>query len=364
MTAPLAFPSTASSEAVPLGALPSRGIRAQGFTWLQGAGTVLGAAVVYSGWLAMLQMGQTLSWSWFSGLLAVALWWFCVPSQSSPSHTGRPRAVLLWLGVALLGLWLAQTLGRSGWGWGGLALCAVGWGRLCRPAPAWLGGHGAPVSLAHWGVSQLAGLGLAVWLAGDPATWAERWWGAGVLLVLCAVVQIRQVHGLSVPRACQSHVRPDATMAVMMGSLLLMSQWCLAAGWTLPQALLAHGAAMVAGQVVVGWLNPHLSLPVGLRLSIGAWLSLSAAGMVWLGGGGPWMLGAMALLSAGSAWMAHGLRGDPNPWFERIVGVSALLWVGGMAPTHGPGTVGLALLAVASLMAASRWIPLVQRRQA
>lgn len=338
---------------------------------------VLESTLTFSVWLVLLQMGTALSWNWFSGLLPLALWWTWL-LLAPLGGRGLRSGVAPWMALAIgLGVGLAQGAGPGPLGWAALVLVAIAWAQWhlsARPLQVGREGptrRGAGPRLSAQAVAWL----LVAWVAADPATWPSRWIA---LPVLCGVwaagcwawqrrpasLTLRPEPGAAQPPA---HGLADPAMALAMGSLLLMLQWCASAGWTFAQATVAHGWAMVLGQGLAWACWPRSS---STRHRTGHWLAggvgpalvLVGAGMFWLGG--VWQ--AMLL---GMVWMALGgaLRSQwPGARHSAALGLGlvlpALLWVGHASPVRGPQAMAEALLVVAGAAALGSWMHLLRNR--
>lgn len=318
------------------------------------------AALNWAAWFVLLQLGQALSWDWFSGLLPIALFVAWTLSDPVGRRIDAVRGARWSAAFVVVGLSLAWVSGRGALGWVALALIACAWAqwslfqqtarhRCCGV----LNSPTRPV-LVSW-----IGLLLAVWIAADSADWAQRW---PMLLFLFAMWFLGSwfLGPTREPRRA-SHVPPTANdllnslMIVMMGSLLLLAQWCVSSGGSMTWMAILHGSLMLmvstfdqsAGRTVRGDLSGGFMVS---RLFVSALLLLPA---LWLYGA--WMnWQSMALLMGCSALTMLLLQSVPVPRRSqallRISAIPALIWIGYATPTGGPAVFSQTLMALAILL--------------
>lgn len=326
--------------------------------------------LTFSAWLVLLQMGMTLTWNWFSGLLPLALWWVWMVLDPFGAKGRRPAMTVWSAAGVVVGVLVVHWAGRTAVGGVGLVLTALAWAQwlLCVRQQG-------PDLAEQWSLSgvcmrlvvQLMGLWVAVWLAADPMLWMQRW--PALFLVwlawfLCGFMcQRTRAQSLS---ANDHHRIFDAAspmlhpaMAMMMGGLLLMAQWCVTVGWTYTQAVLLHGVVMVAvpfamnvweqvgrksaGRYVSGRFRPWTGFA--------PWLGVVGAWMFWQLGSPPSMLLAMALI----AWAIHAGSTLYSTRLHALVAMClflpGLLWMGHFSPIQGPQAIATPLLGVTVLWA-------------
>lgn len=333
------------------------------------------ACLTYSAWLVLLQMGMTLTWNWFSGLLPLAAWWAWWILDPLGDR-GRHQRVAMWAAVGVgVGICLAHMGGRTLLGWTGLLLAAWTWAQWLRSVPQYRLACEACGSLSRLCVSvptQLAGLLLAVWLAADPMLWTHRW--PGLLMVwlawlLCACMSRRVLQ--------PSHGVPSflfhPAMALMMGGQLLMAQWCVAIGWTYTQAVLAHGIVMVlahavhqvmgadAGAAPSPWA-PNRWHRSGYALA--PLLGIAAAVCFWFADDAAAMLAAMALIALSHSQAPAFAEARAYRLWTLSLFLPALLWMGYAAPTGGPPAIAGPLIGLSVVWAIGVWVRLWYARRA
>jgi hypothetical protein len=336
---------------------------------------LLVVSLTFGAWLVLLQVGMSLTWNWFSGLLPLAAWWAWLAIDPLGAAGRRPGAALVAaLGVAL-GVCVAQMAGRSLMGWMGVALLAAAWAQwviAVRSHSHGVEAGGTRMPLLGRVAVQLAGLLTAAWLAADPLWWGTHWVVLPVLWLTWALCWMG-LHGQ--PTRLASAQPPagsqwpgflaSPTMALMMGALLLMAQWCVSVGWSYTEAVVAHGTVMVLAQTAVKAGLPRLgSLPRWVPLA-GACMAVAGAGVFWYGATWQAMLLAMALIAAGGEAQTRRTGPRHSPAASLGLALPALLWVGHASPVRGPQAIAEALLVVAVVSAAGLWRQVMQtRRQA
>lgn len=303
------------------------------------------SALFHAGWLVQAQLGMVLSWSWFGGLAGVGLWWLLLAFWSGRAAPARPAVWLTMACVAAGGLMLCMGAGSSAAGLLGWGANLVAWAWLCShlpgPMPSRRAGPPKSRGLAWAGV--VAGVLLAVYLAADAAHWAQRWPLLAGLLMLTPWL----AHRTGQP-ACPSSHRLDAPMGLMMGSLLLMAQWCGSLGWSAPTAVTLHLLAMVAGALAAS------SLARADRRTTG-WVWAAAAALCGLDA--PWAMLCTAALVAAAASAGEpralssttaGSSAGPlaGSWAWALAGSALLLLLGHLAGTWGPEALRLVLMPV------------------
>lgn len=325
---------------------PPAGLGAPGWGRVHQPAWVAEAASTWvgvTGWLAMAQLGMVLGWSWFSGLWAVALWWLW---QSVPRQRPAGRGTLLLAAGAALGLVLAHEAGRGPLGLIAAVVAILGWAEVARRLPGMAldrPGHSREATMAR-GIMRGLALAGAAWLvtADAPGGWTT--WAMAVSLPTAVV--LAGASGRATQAANSESPPPwghHPTMALMMGTLLAMGQWCAAAGVPLFPALVLHGLAMTLGVAAACAMADPVSRGVSR-----AW-----AGALLLGSGilllvsADWrlMLLAVALLTAGDTLdrMSAARNACPrcaSPSSHALAGhacgAAALLGVGHALPTLGP----------------------------
>ena len=338
---------------------------------------------LWMGWLAMGQLGSVMAWSWFSGLAGVVAWWCWLqwaPPRWYPRHLASQW---LWLLLAVLGMAAVMLAGRhQALGWLGWALAIAGWAqtllglqqRHASKAPIASTAPGWPRAWLPWMAAPAMAFGVAA-VAADPSDWQRLWPLAAVMLLGVAWPsqghaphqrgQSPLINASPVPAMAQ------ATTLLMMGSLPLMSAWCLANGQSVLTVTAVHLWAMAWACHLAQTLLAHSPrLPLRTWHGLGNLLLVNAALVAWLGSALWQMALVMGLLAAASAvWQAstaHALSNlamtAPSSPLERWLHVLpplGLLWLGHMAPTHGPQALSWALagLAVLALLnrPASQW---------
>jgi len=317
-------------------------------------------ATLWLGWLVMGQLGSAMAWSWFSGLLGVVAWWSWMQWAPAGWHPRRTAARGAWLLLALLGMAGVMLAGRHQLlGWLGWAAAIAGWAQtslglatLGRPCPA-----PTPVWWRE-GVLGLATAWLVAGVAADPLQWRLHWPLAGLLLLALAGPSLRS-RATPVPGQ-RPPVTPAAAQVatlLMMGTLPLMSQWCVSNGQPVVWAAGLHLWAMAWASWGTHLLLQHSPrLPRRTRFGLAQLFLCQAALVAWLGADLLHMVLTMALLSAATALLtwAPALPSAPRvpagpglAWLAGAAGPAALLWLGHAAPTLGPQTLPLALSALA-----------------
>lgn len=325
---------------------------------------------LWLGWLAMGQLGSVMAWSWFSGLAGMVAWWCWLQWAPLRWHPRTVASRQAWALLAVAGLAAVMLAGRhQALGWLGWALAIAAWAQTVLGLR-----HAACTTALRLGWAQ-AGLGLLLaWLvaavAADPAQWPRQWpLAAGLLLLAAWPVRGPQATapGQALPPTVdRMPAVAQAATLLMMGSLPLMGQWCLANGQSVLVGTAVHLWAMAWAsgltQALLGH-SPHL--PLRTRRGLGQWLLLNAAALAWLGTGLWQMALAMALLAAaGTLWHAPANGPDhPAPvhhpisargWLAPWPAALALLWLGHAAPTQGPQALSWALAGLAVLAVLDR----------
>lgn len=308
------------------------------------------AALFHAGWLVQAQWGMALSWSLWGGLGGVALWWVLLAFFSA-----RPQRLLSRRQLGALALLAAggmvAAMSASAWplrmlGW---LTATLAWAWLCSQRPPFMdlsSGH-----KPHWAsalslLGTVVGVGVAVWLAAQPAPWTSRWPLMAALLMLAPWC-------LALPQACISDHRLDAPVGLMMGSLLPMAEWCRNQGWSADSATALHLLAMgLGGAAASNWQGNALRHPGhagpgqrGTRLACAAWL---AAAMLCLWATPAAMLAVAALVAAASVHLGAKMA-DPRP--SALIGALLLLGVGELGTSKGPDALRLVLAPTLVLMA-------------
>jgi hypothetical protein len=345
---------------------------AQALGWVH---RLLVACLTFGAWLVLLQVGMSITWNWFSGLLPLAAWWAWLALDPLGAAGRRPGVALVAaLGVAT-GVCVAQMAGRGLMGWMGVALMAVAWAQwvlAVRSHSHGMQADGTRLPVLARAAVQLAGLLTAAWLAADPVWWGTRWVVLTVLWLSWALCWM----GLHGQPSRPAPARPSAssqwpgflaspTMALMMGALLLMAQWCVSVGWSYTEAVVAHGTVMLLAQAAVKAGLPRWDpLPRWVPLA-GAFMVVAGAGVFWHGATWQAMLLAMALIAAGGEAQTRPNGQRHSPVTTLGLALPALLWVGHATPVRGPQAIAEALLVVAAVSAAGLWRQMLKtRRQA
>lgn len=309
--------------------------------------------LAYVGWTVLAHMGTQLTWLWWSGMSAVVLW--CVLRVWQPERAWlhhRAWHAALWL-LSVGGLCLMQSPLPASWRWLGLMALAVGLAgtsnALDRQSPS----HAAAHPWARLRTHALA-IALVALMAADFVLWSERW--ALLLLVLSAAsaVLLSQARALSSPSTAWRSVDPN--MAVMMGSLTLMTQWCVSQGLSAPVAMALHLGVMALADVCkplaqrAVWAAAHAHGGHGLSVLAAVAVLLSTQLVP--------MLLAMGLLALGCAWVQAGTsapQSRASVWVGTALGLTGLVLTAQWAPTLGPAAIGWGLLGVSSTWALWAW---------
>jgi hypothetical protein len=307
----------------------------------------------YVGWTVLAHMGMQLSWLWWSGMSALVLWWVLrvwQPERAWQDHRGWH--VALWV-LSVCGVCLMQSPLPASWRWLGLMALAVGLAgtsnALSRQSPS----H-APAN--PWVLLRTHALAIALvaFMAADFVLWSERW--VLLLLVLSAATAVLLIHARALPNPPKAWRSVDPNMAVMMGSLTLMTQWCVSQGLSAPVAMGLHLGIMTLAEVFKPFL--HRSRWASAHAHGGHGLSVLAAVAVLLSTQLTPMLLAMGLFALGCAWAQAGTSA-PQPrasvWVGTALGLTGLVLTAQWAPTLGPAAIGWGLLGVSSTWALWAW---------
>ncbi len=309
--------------------------------------------LAYVGWTVLAHMGTQLTWLWWSGMSAVVLW--CVLRVWQPEHAWqhhRAWHVGMWV-LSVGGLCLMQSPLPASWRWLGLMALAVGLAgtsnALDRQGPSL-------ATVTPWARLRTHALAIALvaLMAADHVLWSERWALLFFVLGVALAVLLRQPRALPSPSSVGRSVDPN--MVVMMGSLTLMTQWCVSQGLSAPMAMALHLGVMALADVFkplaprAGWFAAHAQGGHGL--------SVLAAVAVLLSSQLVPMLLAMGLLALGCAWVQAGTR-DQQPrasvWVGTALGLTGLVLTAQWATTSGPAAIGWGLLGVSSTWALWAW---------
>jgi hypothetical protein len=334
---------------------PSAWAAAGAVAWCGAAGASLAqVTLAYVGWTVLAHMGTQLTWLWWSGMSAVVLW--CVlrvwqPERAWQHH--RAWHAALWL-LSVGGLCLMQSPLPASWRWLGLMALAVGLAgtsnALSRQCPS----LAAANPWARLRTHALA-IALVALMAADFVLWSERW--ALLLLVLSAATSVLLSQARALPSPSTAWRSVDPSMAVMMGSLTLMTQWCVSQGLSAPVAMALHLGVMALADVCKP-LAQRAVWPVA-HAQWGHGLSVLAAVAVLLSTQLTPMLLAMGLLALGCAWVQAGTSA-PQPrasvWVGTALGLTGLVLTAQWAPTLGPAAIGWGLLGVSSTWALWAWV--------
>ena len=333
---------------------PSAGALAFGVAWGGVAGASLAQlTLIYVGWTVLAHMGMQLSWLWWSGMSALVLWWVLrvwQPERAWQHH--RAWHAALWV-LSVGGVCLMQSALPASWRWLGLMALAVGLAGTSNALGRRCPSHAAAHPWARLRTHALA-IALVAFMAADFALWSERW--ALLLLVLSAAtaVLLSQARALTKPSSVWRNVDPN--MAVMMGSLTLMTQWCVSQGLSAPVAMGLHLGIMALAEVFKPFAQRALWASV--RAHWGHGLSVLAAVAVLSSTQLTPMLLAMGLLALGCAWVQAGPSG-PQPRTHlgvgSALGLTGLVLTAQWAPTLGPAAIGWGLLGVSSTWALWSW---------
>ena len=314
-------------------------------------------ALTYAAWTVLAHMGTQLSWLWWGGMSGVLLWWLLRVWQPERAWHHR-RAWHGALGLfSALGLYLMQSPLPLWVRWLGLLALALGMAGTSNALQTLSVSSAPSPALRSWTRWRIhaAAIALVALMAADFALWSERW--AVLLLVLCAATLV--LWG----RASPSHsAQPlalrtvDPNMAVMMGSLTLMTQWCVAQGLSAPIAMALHLGLMALADV----LPPHARRPpwVHVPAASGHVLSVLSALAVLLSTELVPMLLAMGLLAMGSAWTQRPPTNTPSRaslWLGTGLGCWGLVFIAQSAPLLGPAAIGWGLLSVTTIWALWAW---------
>lgn len=323
--------------------------------WGAGAGAAwVQVTLAYVGWTVLVHMGMQLSWLWWSGMSAVVLWWVLrvwQPERAWQHH--RAWHAALWV-LSVGGLCLMQSALPASGRWLGLLALAVG---LAGTSNALSRQRPSSASLSPWGQLCIHAMAIALvaLMAADFVLWSERW--AVLLLVLTAATAalLRQPQTLRRQSTVGRSVDPN--MAVMMGSLTLMTQWCVSQGLSAPVAMALHLGIMAMAPVIKPLA--HRSVWAAAHAHWGHGLSVFAAVAVLLSTQLLPMLLAMGLLALGCAW-AHSGPSKPaasaNLCVGTALGLTGLVLTAQGAQTLGPAAIGWGLLSVSSAWALWSWL--------
>lgn len=309
--------------------------------------------LAYVGWTVLAHMGTQLTWLWWSGMSAVVLW--CVlrvwqPERAWQHH--RAWHAALW-GLSVGGLCLMQSPLPASWRWLGLMALAVGLAgtsnALDRPSPS-------PAAAHPWARLRTHALAIALvsLMAADFVLWSERW--ALLLLVLSAATAVLLSQARALPSPSTAWRSVDPNMAVMMGSLTLMTQWCVSQGLSAPVAMALHLGVMALADVCkplaqrAVWAAAHAHGGHGLSVLAAVAVLLSTQLVP--------MLLAMGLLALGCAWVQAGTsapQSRASVWVGTALGLTGLVLTAQWAPTLGPAAIGWGLLGVSSTWALWAW---------
>lgn len=333
---------------------PSAWAAAGAAAWGRAAGASLAqVTLAYVGWTVLAHMGTQLTWLWWSGMSAVVLW--CVlrvwqPERAWQQH--RAWHAALW-GLSVGGLCLMQSPVPASWRWLGLMALAVGLAgtsnALDRQSPS----HAAAHPWARLRTHALA-IALVALMAADFVLWSERW--ALLLLVLSAATAVLLSQARALPSPSTAWRSVDPNMAVMMGSLTLMTQWCVSQGLSAPVAMALHLGVMALADACKPLTQR--SVWAAAHAHAGHGLSVLAAVAVLLSTQLVPMLLAMGLLALGCAWAQAGTSA-PQPrtsvWVGTALGLTGLVLTAQWAPTLGPAAIGWGLLGVSCTWALWAW---------
>ena len=309
--------------------------------------------LAYVGWTVLAHMGIQLTWLWWSGMSAVVLW--CVlrvwqPERAWQHH--RAWHAVLWA-LSVGGLCLMQSPLPAFWRWLGLMALAVGLAgtsnALGRQSPS----HVVALPWARLRTHALA-IALVSLMAADFVLWSERWALLLVVLSAATAVLFSQARALPSPSTVWRSVDPN--MAVMMGSLTLMTQWCVSQGLSAPVAMGLHLGIMALAEVFKpffyrsAWVSTHALWGHGLSVlaAVAVLLSTQLVPMLW----------AMGLLALGCAWAQAGTsapQSRASVWVGIALGLTGLVLTAQWAPTLGPAAIGWGLLGVSSTWALWTW---------
>jgi hypothetical protein len=333
---------------------PSAGALAFAAAWGGVAGASLAQlTLIYVGWTVLAHMGMQLSWLWWSGMSALVLWWVLrvwQPERAWQHH--RAWHAALWV-LSVGGVCLMQSPLPASWRWLGLLALAVG---LAGTSNA-LGRQSPSHDTANpWVLLRTHALAIALvaFMAADFVLWSERW--ALLLLVLSAATAVLLSQAQALPNPPKVWRSVDPNMAVMMGSLTLMTQWCVSQGLSAPVAMGLHLGIMALAEVFKPFL--HRSVWASTHAHGGHGLSVLAAVAVLLSTQLTPMLLAMGLLAMGCAWVQAGtLAQKPRAsvWVGTALGLTGLVLTAQWAPTLGPAAIGWGLLGVSSTWALWSW---------
>jgi hypothetical protein len=309
--------------------------------------------LIYVGWTVLAHMGMQLSWLWWSGMSALVLWWVLrvwQPERAWQHH--RAWHAALWV-LSVGGVCLMQSPLPASWRWLGLMALAVG---LAGTSNA-LGRQSPSHDTANpWVLLRTHALAIALvaFMAADFALWSERW--ALLLLVLSAATAVLLSQAQDLPNPPKVWRSVDPNMAVMMGSLTLMTQWCVSQGLSAPVAMGLHLGIMALAEVFKPFL--HRSVWASTHAHGGHGLSVLAAVTVLLSTQLTPMLLAMGLLALGCAWVHAGTlaqKSRASVWVGTALGLTGLVLTAQWAPTLGPAAIGWGLLGVSSTWALWSW---------
>jgi hypothetical protein len=325
--------------------------RAWGATlWPAGLGALLlwaQVAMAYLAWTVLAHLGTQHTWLWWGGMSALVLWWswrVWQPDRAWVNHRGWHTAC--WL-MGVIGLCVLQSPLSGGWMVVALWLMAAAWAGMSNALQAASpDGQGAGSSLSVHVLMHATAIACVVGFAADVSDWRARWLGAVVLMSMAYVLLVLRRPQV---RPGETWMSVDPTMAVMMGSLTLMTQWCIAQGLSAPVAMAGHLGVMALASC---WSN--IARDGAWPLPNAAWahaLSIGAAvGVLWSQTLSAMLL-AMGLLALGSAWLSSNERSRPRAVALWLLGVSVLVATAQSAPTWGPAAIGWGLLCVSGARA-------------
>lgn len=334
--------------------VPSAWAAAGAAVWGGVAGASLAqVTLAYVGWTVLAHMGTQLTWLWWSGMSAVVLWWVLrVWHPERAWHHHRAWHAALWV-LSVGGVCLMQSPLPASWRWLGLLALAVGLAgtsnALSRPSPS----HAAAHPWARLRTHALA-IALVALMAADFALWSERW--ALLLLVLSAATAVLLSQPRTAPSPSAVWRNVDPNMVVMMGSLTLMTQWCVSQGLSAPVAMALHLGVMALADVFkplaqrAVWASAHAHWGHGLSVLAAVAVLLSTQLVP--------MLLAMGLLALGCAWAQAGTstqQSRTRAWVGTALGMTGLVLTAQWAPTLGPAAIGWGLLGVSSTWAMWAW---------
>ncbi len=311
--------------------------------WGQGVLAALGFGLLYTGWLAIAHTGMQHTLLWGNGMLGVAVWWALLlwePLRRWHRHMSWQLALLAMLSV---GLALTHNPVSSVWAALGVFLSVLGWGGLVNVILGHLRSASSPrLPLPYTLLIQLCAVGIATGLAVDFATWTQHWYWVVVIATAALTLVQQGPSGTTFTKPTFSLT--DPSMAVMMGSLVLMNQWCVSLGLSSELSLTLHLLAMALTQPLLHALASRHRF-AAIRPDHGHVVIILGALLITLFDT-PWgMLPGMVLLSAGSTLcgLIH-LNQALLKLFAQVWGLVCLLSLAWLAPTEGPQVLGAVLL--------------------